>query len=111
MDIEKELRDIRRELERIAGLGRPLPGLVTKEQAAEFLSVSKDTINRMVERGDIRLAPLGKKRHPRIPMGELQKFTKPATPAKRGSPKRGSRGFDVHAELAKLEKPKRERRR
>lgn len=110
MDIEKELRLIRQELERIATAGRPLPGLVTKEQAAEFLSVSKATIDRMVERREIRLAPMGGKgRHPRIPMSELHRLATPVAPASRGAPKKGKR-FDIHAEVAKLDAHRRGKR-
>ena len=109
MDIEKQLQEIREELRRISALGRPLPALLTREQAAEQLAVSVATLDRMIRRGQIHLAGSSDKRRPRIPASEIHRLSAPRVLQKaRGG--RKSRVLDVQQEVAKVRAALRQRR-
>lgn len=109
MDIEKQLQEIREELKRISALGRPLPALLTREQAAEQLAISTATLDRMIQRGQIHLAGSSKKRRPRIPASEIQRLSAPLV-LQRAKGGRKSRVVDVQQEAAKVRAALRQRR-
>lgn len=101
MDIEKELQLIRKELERITAMGRPLPALLTREEFAQQLSLSTSTVDRMIANGEVRLALSSKKRRPRIPASEVGRLSAPVQPPKRVGGRRKTAHVDSAQEAAK----------
>lgn len=58
---------------RIALAERPRPSQVTQGQAAEMLGISRWTVAKMVESGQLRLNGCG-----RIPIGQIDKLLAPS---------------------------------
>lgn len=78
--IEEELRLLRLALEELRVQSAP-PIAVSYQEAARMLSVSLETIRRMVSRGEVRSVVIGAR--PRIPMLEITRLVASGVAASR----------------------------
>lgn len=72
-DMETNALEIAVQAARIALAERPRPSQVTQGQAAEMLGISRWTVAKMVESGQLRLNGCG-----RIPIGQIDKLLAPS---------------------------------
>ncbi len=99
--LDEELSKMRASLERLeksGGLSEPYA--VSYETAAQRLSVSTKTIQRMVKVGQLLTVIIGGKK--KIPTSELRRVTTPEAPEQGRVPRRRSGPYDAKVEAAKL---------